>query len=153
MDDPRLLDDRSVADGQAPEKAVPPSAALVEHRHLGVGSDWVGVGRGNSWRFIRLADVTAVAVVPVSSFKQWFFDRLLYAPGPDLVIRDVHERVIEVDVRRVSTPVRDALVNGLNNRQCISPTAHEFLTTGALPGRYSKSLGYGGSRFGPDRRQ
>lgn len=147
MPDP--LDDRSVAQGRRPDIGDPPSSPLASHRRVGVGSDWIGVGGPRRWRTILFRDVVAVAVVPASGFKQWFFSRMLYAPGPDLVVRDRDDTVIDVDVRRVSAEIRQALALGLAGSAAVSPTARTFLESGELPGRWGRSMGYGGSRFGP----
>lgn len=147
MPDP--LDDRAVAQGRHPGLGDPPSSPIAAHRRLGVGTDWIGVGGPRRWRIILFREVAAVAVVPVSGFKQWFFDRLLYAPGPDLVVRDRNDNVIEADVRRVSAEIRQALAHGLAEIPVVSPTARTFLESGELPGKWGRSMGYGGSRFGP----
>ena len=147
-----LLDERGFAeDGEHPPKGPPPSPPLVVRRGLGVGPDWVGVGRGERWRFITFNDIYAVAITPAPAFKLWWFSRSLYAPGPDLVIRGRQGYVIDVDVRRVSAEVRQALLAGIGPHPGMTPVARAFLESGRLPGRFGRSPGYGRYRFGPER--
>jgi hypothetical protein len=147
------LDDRGLAKGDRPGEGPAPSPPTVVNRGLAVGEDWIGVGRGQRWRAIRLSEVVAVAVVPASGVRQWLFSRSLYAPGPDLVVRDNHGQVIEVDVRRVTPPIRETFLRGLTSESGYSPIAYDFLRNGRLPGRYGKSFGWGSTRFGSTRDQ
>ena len=146
-----VLDVRTLAKGPRPPKSRPPSRPLASYLGFGVGSTWVGTCRGlRSWRFLALADVVVVAVVPASDLKRWLCQRTLSAPGPDLVLRDHLGRVVSVDVRRVDEEVRATLLSRLDARTCLSSVASAYLRSGELPGTYGRRWGaLGEKRFGP----
>ena len=142
---PSDIDDRSYASGRSPATVKDlPSAAIFSDGDVAIGFDWIADhGTLSDWSLIRTADIQSIAVVPPSTARRWALGRSPVSPRPLVAIKDRQGQVITINVAKFSSDASKALLSQLPADAVVTAAASMFLSSGGLPGKWSKTMRWG----------
>ena len=144
-DTPSDIDDRSYASGDSPATVTNlPTPILFSDDEIAIGSGWIADhGTLSGWSLMQTAEIQSIAIVPPSVVRRWVLSRSPISPRPSVAIKDQQGQVITINVAKFSTDASRALVPQLPSSAAVTVAAPMFLSTGGLPGKWSKTMRLG----------